>query len=41
LHLRRVSNGKEKKMINEKLNDFYSSPNMIKVLKSKKLKWAV
>jgi len=41
LHLRRGSNGKEEKMSNEKLNDLHSSPNVIKVLKSKKLKWAV
>jgi hypothetical protein len=37
---RRGSNGKEGKMNNEKLNYLYSTPNIIKVLKSKKLKWA-
>jgi hypothetical protein len=41
LHLRRRNNRKEEKMSNEKLNDLYSSSNVIKVLKSKKLKCAV
>jgi len=40
LHLRRGSNGKEEKMNNEKLNYLYSLPYIIKILKSKKLKWA-
>jgi hypothetical protein len=33
--------GKWRRLHNEELNDLYSSPNIIRVIKSRKLRWAV
>jgi hypothetical protein len=41
LGLREVrSQGSEKKLHNEELNDLYSSPNIVRVIKSRRMKWA-
>jgi hypothetical protein len=33
--------GEWKKLHNEELNDLYSSPNIVRVIKSRKMNWAV
>jgi hypothetical protein len=33
--------GKIKKLHNEELSDLYSSPNIIQVIKSRRMRWAV
>jgi hypothetical protein len=33
--------GERRKLHNEELNDLYSSPNIIPVIKSRRMKWAV
>jgi hypothetical protein len=32
--------GKWKKLHNEELNDLYSSPNIVRVVKSRRMRWA-
>jgi hypothetical protein len=32
--------GKWRKLHNEELNDLYSSPNIVRVIKSRKIRWA-
>ena len=32
--------GESRKLHNEKLNDLYSSPNIVRVIKSRRMRWA-
>ena len=32
--------GERRKLHNEELNDLYSSPNIVRVIKSKRMRWA-
>jgi len=37
---RDVLRGKWKRLHNEELNDLYSSPNIVRVIKSRRMRWA-